>query len=161
MNAGKWMVCALAGVSLAACVSLMGVESLKPGTISIEQVRAKEKPAAEWKNTDGTLSLEYDARPDNAQNVMLDFDAKGMLTAVREVITLENMALLRTGMTRMEVKRILGNPRYVAKDGVTGGDIWEWPLEQGSDGFAIAVISVQLHPVADGVVRIEKTVRFR
>ena len=57
----------------------------------------EEKPAAEWKNADVTLTLEYDARPDSEQNLMFDFDAKGQLTAIRPVITLENMALLRTG----------------------------------------------------------------
>lgn len=161
MSVAKYLGWVLMCVGLAACANLRGVEYLKPGTVTIDQVRAKEKPAAEWKNADGTLTLEYDARRDSEQNVMMDFDAKGTLVAVREVITLENMALLRLAMTRAEVKRILGSPRYVSKDGMTGGEIWEWPLEAGTDELARNQIVVQLHPTADGVVRIAKSVRFR
>lgn len=159
MSVAKWMSLGWVCFVLAACASMLDVTSFKPGTVSIEQVRAREKPAAEWKNADGTLTLEYDALPDTEQNVMLDFDAKGKLAAVREVITLENMAQLRPAMTKMELKRILGNPRHVSKDGVTGGEIWEWPLEKGDGSLPQSVIQVLLHSTADGVMRITKTVR--
>lgn len=160
MSVAKWMGLGMACVVVTACASLKSVESFTPGTVSIEQVRAKEKPAAEWKNVDGTLTLEYDARPDTEQNVMLDFDAKGKLAAVREVITLENMALIRPAMTKMELKRILGNPRHVSKDGVTGGEIWEWPLEPADSSLPQKQITVLLHPTADGVMRVTLSVRY-
>ena len=160
MSVAKWMSLGLVSIVLAACASLQGVEYFKPGTVNIEQVRAREKPSAEWKNADGTLTLEYDARPDTDQNLMLDFDDKGRLSAIREVITLENFALLRLAMTKMEVRRILGNPRHVSKDGVTGGEFWEWPLEARDSSQPQNQITLLFHPVADGVVRISRSVRY-
>lgn len=161
MSVARWLV-GVAGCSvLVACASLQGVEDFTPGTASIEQVRAREKPAAEWKNTDGTLTLEYDNRPNTEQNVMLDFDAKGQLAAVREVISLENMARLRLAMTKTEVKRILGNPRYVWTSPVTGGEVWEWPLDRTQDEMAMAQICVYFHATADGVIRFDECNRFK
>ena len=155
-----WTGVVLASIGLLACSSVQRVESFTPGKVTIEQVRAREKPAAEWRNPDGTLTLEYDARLYTEQNLMFDFDDKGVLSAIREVLTEDSMELLRMAMTRSEVKRILGNPRVVSKDGLTGGEIWEWPLGLGSDGMAQRQILVLFHPVADGVVRIEKSIRF-
>lgn len=147
------------GTTLAGC-STLGVEHLKPGQATIEQFRAREKPSAEWKNTDGTLTLEYDARPDSDQNLMFDFDGKGKLVAMRYAITLENMERLKPAMTHMEVKRILGNPRNVSVDGMTGGEIWEWPLEGKSTGIGQPQIQILWHPRVDAVVSISRTVRF-
>ena len=159
MKLTGWIALAACCGVLLGCASLRGVEGFKPGAATIDQVRAREKPAAEWTNADGTQTLEYDARPDSGQNLMLDFDAKGRLAAVRPVLTLENMALLKIGMRRAEVKRILGNPRTVWRDGVSGGEFWEWPLEPANE-LGRNTIQVLIHPTADGVMRIQKIIRF-
>lgn len=159
MRVMKWVSLGVVCAGLAACASVPDVTSFKPGTVSVEQVRAREKPVAEWRNADGSQTLEYDGRTYRDQNVMLDFDAQGKLVAVREVISLENMELVRRAMTRAEVKRILGNPRYVSKDGLTGGDAWEWPLENWDGGPTQVVIQVLFHPAVDGVMRVSKAER--
>jgi hypothetical protein len=163
MFAGKWarpvLFCA---VLLGGCAG-HGFERMEPGSISIDQVRAKEKPAAEWKNADGTLTLEYDDRPYTGQNLMMDFDESGRLLASRPVITPENLARLKRGMRREDFKRILGNPRYTWRDG-NGGEVWEWPLDPplgNGDGSAKWVIEVHFHPTVDGAVSVERGSRAR
>jgi hypothetical protein len=155
---GRLLWPCLVSVCLAACANFMAVESFKPGELSLDQVRAKAKPDAEWKNADGGVSLAYDNRPNSEQNLMLDFDAKGKLVAVRELITRENIALLRPAMTRTEVRRLLGAARYTYRHHATGGDVWEWPTRVRT-GTSQEMVLVQFHPTADGVVRIATEMR--
>lgn len=163
MFAGKWAMSGLFCAALLAGCAGHGLERMEPGSVTIDQVRAKEKPAAEWKNADGTVTLEYDDRPYTSQNLMMDFDANGRLVAAREVITMENLARLKRGMRREDFKRILGNPRYTWVDG-DGGDVWEWPLDSplgDGDGSAKWVIEVHFHPTVDGAVSVGRGSRAR
>lgn len=163
MFAGKWAMSGLFCAALLAGCAGHGFERMEPGSVTIDQVRAKEKPAAEWKNPDGTLTLEYDNRPYTGQNLMMDFDAGGRLVESREVITKENLERLKRGMRREDFKRILGNPRYTWVDG-NGGDVWEWPLDSPGgvgDNSAKWVIEVHFHPKVDGAVSVERGTRSR
>lgn len=127
---------------------------LKPGSVSIDGMRAKEPPTAEWKNPDGTLTLEYSRRAGSDNNIMLDFDAKGMLKETRLVNVESNFPLLKTGMTRADVQRIVGSPRRIHKEPLSGGEIWEIPTETGVNGFPVRVIHIYWHPRVDGAVKI-------
>lgn len=153
---GVSLLCGL----LAACAT-SNLDRLQPGSIGIDEMRSKEKPTAEWKNADGSTTLEYSVRPSSQRNVMLDFDAKGVLREARFVATRENMALLKTGMSRAEVQRIIGSPVRVLKDSQSGGDLWEVALEApaGADSPQ-AVILVYWHPRVDGAIRIVEGNRF-
>jgi hypothetical protein len=144
--------------ALAACAT-SNLELLQPGSVTIEQMRMKEKPTAEWKNADGSITLEYSNRPVSAKNVMLDFDGKGALREANSVVTLENMARLKIAMSRAEVQRIVGSPSRVLKDSYTGGDLWQLPLEVNV-GVAQPVIQIYWHPRVDAVVKISEGVRF-
>jgi hypothetical protein len=163
MIVAKWTIlAALTSMVLGGCATRQ-LELMEPGSISIDKARAKEKPAAEWINTDGTLTLEYDDRNYSSQNLMMDFDKNGLLVATREVLTEENMGKLHTGMRREEIKRILGNPRFISHDGVIGGDVWSWPLDYApqGDGSAKFVIEVHFHATVDGAVLIRRGTYFR
>jgi len=163
MFAGKWAMSGVFCAALLAGCAGHGFERMEPGSVTIDQVRAKEKPAAEWKNADGTLTLEYDDRPYTGQNIMMDFDAGGRLLASREVLMPESLDKLKRGMRREDFKRILGNPRFTWRDG-NGGEVWEWPLDtamSNGDGSAKAVIEVHFHPTADGAVSVGRGTRFR
>lgn len=163
MFAGKRVVPLLFCAALLGACAGHGFERMEPGSVTIDQVRAKEKPAAEWKNADGTVTLEYDDRPYTSQNLMMDFDANGKLLASREVITKENLERLKRGMRREDFKRILGNPRYTWVDG-NGGDVWEWPLDSplgSGDESAKWVIEVHFHPKVDGAVSVTRGTRSR
>jgi hypothetical protein len=163
MIAAKWVILGvLGGFVLSGCATYR-LDLMEPGSITLDQARAKEKPAAEWTNPDGTITLEYDNRNYSSQNLMMDFDKDGVLAATREVLTEENMAKLHPGMRREEIKRILGNPRFIDHDGVTGGEIWSWPLDDVSegDGSAKYVIEVHFHATVDGALFIRRGTYFR
>lgn len=157
----KRMLVIASALLLGACAGSMNLHRLKPGSVTLEQMRAKQKPTAEWKNENGTMTLEYSRQLPNDYNVMLDFDRKGVLENSRIVSTEENVALLKLAMTRAEVERIIGSPRVIYQDHVTGGDIWEIPLEFPIDDAPQRVVSIYWHPKVDGVVRIEMGNSYR
>jgi len=146
---------------LAACATSMNLHRLAPGSVTLEQMRAAQKPTAEWKNTDGTVTLEYSKQPVTAYNVMLDFDAKGVLKASRVVSQSENIDLLKTGMTRAEVQRLVGSPASIYKDSMTGGDVWEIPTEFPIEDAPQRAIIITWHPRVDGAVKIEMGNRYQ
>lgn len=149
----------LLALLLCACAT-SNLGTLKPGAVTLDGMRQTEKPTAEWKNADGTVTLEYSNRPPNAQNVMLDFDAKGGLRESRIVNTAEAIDLLKTGMTRAEVQRIVGSPDRIVKDPQSGGDIWEIPTEFAVQGSPQRLILVYWHPRVDGATKIFADQRF-
>lgn len=145
---------------LGACATSMNLHRLKPGSVTIEQMRAAQKPTAEWPNPDGSVTLEYSKQPVTAYNVMLDFDTKGVLKASRIVSQAENIDLLKTGMSRAEVQRLVGSPASIYKDSMTGGDIWEIPTEFPIEDTPQRAIIITWHPRVDAAVRIEAGNRF-
>ncbi|MDQ7988469.1 MAG: hypothetical protein REI09_02440 [Candidatus Dactylopiibacterium sp.] len=144
---------------LSACAT-SSLERLKPGSMTLDRMRSTEKPTAEWKNSDGSVTLEYSNRPPSAHNVMLDFDGKGVLVNTRIVNTEDSIGLLKTGMTRAEVQRIVGSPDRVLKDSQTGGDIWEIPTQFAVDDSPQRLIVIYWHPRVDGATRIVADQRF-
>ncbi|NSL55641.1 outer membrane protein assembly factor BamE domain-containing protein [Uliginosibacterium aquaticum] len=156
MKSWNWLAALLL---LSACASA-NLEGIKPGSITLEQMRAREKPTAEWPNQDGTVTLEYADRPGTQQNVMMDFNSKGLLTDSYIVITQENLVRIRIGMTRQEVKRILGTPNKIWRNQPSVGEVWEWPLDSKNQGDPQSVILVIFHPSVDAVTRVARDNRF-
>lgn len=146
---------------LAACGASMNLHRLAPGSVTLDQMRAKQKPTAEWKNADGTVTLEYSKQPVTAYNVMLDFDAKGLLKQSRVVSVDENIVLIKTGMSRAEVQRLVGSPASIYKDPATGGDVWEIPTDFPTDGYPQRAIIINWHPQVDAATRIEMGNRYQ
>ena len=93
---------------LAACASPM---SLKPGT-SIDEARSTlGRPTAEVKLPDGGTRLQFSGQPHNQSVVNADFDAKGRLRIVEQMLTDESFSRVRSGKDRREdVLRDFGPP---------------------------------------------------
>jgi hypothetical protein len=96
---------------LAACATPL---SLKPGT-SIEEARSTlGRPTAEVRLPDGGTRLQFSGQPNNQSVVNADFDAKGRLRVVEEMMTDESFARVRAGKdTQADVLRDFGRPAEV------------------------------------------------
>jgi hypothetical protein len=93
---------------LAACASPL---ALKPGT-SIEEARSTlGRPTAEVKLPDGGTRMQYSGQPNNQSVVNADFDPRGRLRLVEEMMTDESFARVRAGKdTQADVLRDFGPP---------------------------------------------------
>lgn len=72
---------------------------------------------------------EYPRTPNGVVNYMLDFGPDGVLRAVRQVLTAENLARVTPGMTREQIRRLLGQPAHVYEFSLKREEVWDWRRE--------------------------------
>jgi hypothetical protein len=63
---------------------------------------------------------------------MVDIDPSGTLRAVTQVLTAENFAAIRIGMTEDEVRSRLGKPGQVAVYPLKPETVWSWKWAEGA-----------------------------
>ena len=111
---------------LPACDGI-NLEKLKPGISTMQEVRdIMGAPTMEWLDADGSVTWEYPRTPNGIVNYMIDFRPDKILREVRQVLTEAYFSQVRAGMTREEIRRLLGQPAseqyYVLKK----EHVWDW-----------------------------------
>src|SRR6266446_2394 len=107
----------------AACASF---SAIKPGA-SAQQVETLVGPPANvWKNADGSEVWEYPRGPLGVETYMVTLGSDRAVREVRQVLNDEYISKLHAGMSRDEVRRLLGRPRDVSYYGLDDEEIWSW-----------------------------------
>jgi hypothetical protein len=114
---------------LGALLSLLGCDrtnELRPGVSTTAEVIEKMgKPTMEWQ--EGTNRVwEYPFTPEGTRNYMLTIGPDGILKAMEQVLTPENFARVQPGMTREQIRRLLGKPASVQFLELKQEEVWEW-----------------------------------
>lgn len=116
----------LMALFLPACDGI-NLEKLKPGISTLQDVRdIMGPPTMEWADPDGTLTWEYPRTPEGIVNYMIVFGPDQRLREVRQVLSEENFARVREGMSREEVRRLLGKPAHVFHFPLKKEHVWDW-----------------------------------
>jgi outer membrane protein assembly factor BamE (lipoprotein component of BamABCDE complex) len=125
-----FLVCLLV---LASCdregraIEEFGLEKLEPGVSTESDVRmVMGAPGTVWDAEDGARSLEYPKGPEGPRTFFFDIGKDGKLTGYRQVLTQENFARIKPGMSMDAVRRILGKPRSAAQFQLKNEEVWEW-----------------------------------
>lgn len=106
---------------------------LKPGVSTAAEVkRAMGEPTFEWKEPDGTVIWEYPRGPSGSVTYMVDLRPDGVLKEIRQVLKEEYFAKIRPGLSKDEVRRILGQPAETMTFPLKKEEVWSWKFEQGS-----------------------------
>lgn len=108
------------------------LRGLTPGVTTEAQIRDQMgQPETERTFTDGSKRFEYPRGPQGLATYMVDIDPQGKLRAVTQVLTAENFAKIRPGMTQDEVRRLLGKPGEVAVYRLKPETVWSWKWNEG------------------------------
>lgn len=134
MNTGffRW----LGAVGLGAVLALAGcdkvaMDSLKPGVSSEgDVIAALGQPERIWQEADGGRTLEYNRQPYGIVNYMIRIAPSGTMTALNQVLTQENFARIKPGMTQEQVRYILGKPAMETPYKLSRTVVWVWRFEQ-------------------------------
>ena len=103
------------------------LEKLKPGVTTMVQAREiMGSPTMEWLDSDGSATWEYPRTPAGVVNYMIDFGPDKILRQVRQVLTEENFAKVREGMTREQIRRLLGQPAQEQYFQLKKEYVWDW-----------------------------------
>lgn len=114
---------------LGALLSLLGCDrthELRPGVSTIVDIVDKlGRPTMEWQEGENKV-WEYPFTPEGTRNYMLTIGPDGVLKAMEQVLTPENFAKVQPGMTREQIRRLLGKPASVQFFDLKQEEAWEW-----------------------------------
>ncbi|GAB3626372.1 lipoprotein [Pandoraea terrae] len=115
------------------------LKDLKPGESTEADIRGQMgKPEIVWENEDGSRRLEYPRSPGGLRTYMVDIGPDGKLRAVSQALTDQNFQQVRPGMTKDDVRRLLGKPTSVAEYRLKREEVWSWRwLEDGVNTSAL------------------------
>ena len=110
---GRWIqsFCAVLGaMSIGAC-DWVAQRELQPGESTIEDVRRlMGTPGMIWEEPDGSRVLEFSRGPEGHQTWMVEIGPDGRYRGMRNALVPENLARVRPGMSRDDLRRLLGQP---------------------------------------------------
>ena len=117
---------------LPAC-DVVNLDKLKPGVTTMAQTREiMGEPTMEWQDPDGSVTWEYPRTPNGIVNYMMDFGPDKILRAVRQVLTEENFSSVYQGMTREQIRRLLGQPASEEYYSLKKEYVWDWKIKSES-----------------------------
>lgn len=112
-----------------ALLTLLGCDrtgELRPGiSTAAEVIEKMGRPTMEWQEGENKV-WEYPFTPEGTRNYMLTIGPDGILKAMEQVLTPENFAKVQPGMTRDQVRRLLGKPASTQFLTLKQEEIWEW-----------------------------------
>lgn len=126
-----WSMRLVSGV-LAALALLLGcdakrIEKLEEGVSTEADVRAAfGEPENIWDEPGGARTLEYNRNPAGHRNYMVTIGTDGRMSALRQVLTPENFAKVKAGMTMEQVRRMLGKPARQHDFALKNEQAWDW-----------------------------------
>jgi outer membrane protein assembly factor BamE (lipoprotein component of BamABCDE complex) len=131
------LVIGVIAVGLPAC-DADNLSKLKPGLSTASEVReVMGRPNLEWKQDDGTRIWEYPRTPEGIVNYMLVIGPDNVLRDVRQVLTEDNFARVKPGMTRDQVRFLLGRPAHQQYFSLQRETVWDWKtrVDPGMEWF--------------------------
>jgi len=118
--------------SLAGCASFTAVPSGMPA----QQVQAKlGAPETVRKNADGSEVWEYPGGPLGRQTYMVTLGSDRAVQEVHQVLNDEYFSRVRAGMSRDEVRRLLGKAGEIMVFGARDEEVWSWRYQQQNPMF--------------------------
>ena len=139
---------ALIAVGFSAC-DVDRLSKLRPGSTTTDDVRQiMGNPSLEWRDADGTRIWEYPRTPEGMVNYMLVIGPDHVLREIRQVLTEENFNRVRPGMTKDQVRYLLGQPAHQVRFPLKQETVWDWKtkVEPGMEWY------FNVHFNDDGVV---------
>ena len=124
--------------------------ALRPGTPATQLETRFGAPATVWKNADGSEVWEYPRGPLGLETFMITVGPDRAVREVRQALSDEYVFRIHPGMSREEVRRLLGRPAEVAFFDRRDEEVWSWRYQDAAARYMI------LHVVFDrsaGTVR--------
>jgi len=102
-------------------------KTLKPGVSTESEVRAlMGRPEIVWAEDDGTRVLEYPRAPAGHQTYMITIGPDGKFVAMESMLTQERFEQIKAGMSRDQVRRMLGKPSEIEFFTLSRQEVWSF-----------------------------------
>jgi outer membrane protein assembly factor BamE (lipoprotein component of BamABCDE complex) len=116
-------------------VQEFGLDKLATGVSSESDVRlVMGQPDTVWEEENGGRTLEYPKGPMGPRTWMFTIGNDGKLIAYKQVLTEQNFANIKPGISKDEVRRMLGKPRSIVQFKLKNEEVWDWKYLQSASG---------------------------
>jgi outer membrane protein assembly factor BamE (lipoprotein component of BamABCDE complex) len=134
-----WMAGLVAAVTLfAACDR---VDKLEEGVSTEVQVREQfGDPVTVTVAPDGTRTLDYPRQPAGWTNYVIQIGPDGKMSSLRQLLNPDNFAKVQPGLSRQQVRDLLGRPANTQRFELKKEEVWDWRFKQ--DGQTSKLFSV-------------------
>ncbi|MCL2525363.1 MAG: outer membrane protein assembly factor BamE [Betaproteobacteria bacterium] len=151
---------ALAAALLPAC-DAVNLPRIQPGiTTAAEVLERMGEPGYRHGNADGTATWEYSRQPNGTQCYMISFDKRQIVSRLEQVLSDEYFARVQPGMSRDEIRRLLGAPATHVVFPNLREEIWEWRIE-GMPVMDLTYFSVSFDADSGLVKKVGRRVEVR
>ena len=117
----------LAITPLGAACDFIAQKDLTPGQSTEADVRRwMGQPEMIWEESDGSRTLEYPRGPMGKETYFVTIGADGRFRRIEQVLTEENFRKVQPGMTRDQVRQILGKPGEISRFKRQNEEVWGW-----------------------------------
>lgn len=117
----------LAITPLGAACDFIAQKDLTPGQSTEADVRRwMGQPEMIWEESDGSRTLEYPRGPMGKETYFVTVGADGRYRRIEQVLTEENFRKVQPGMTRDQVRQILGKPGEISRFKRQNEEVWGW-----------------------------------
>ncbi|NML14010.1 outer membrane protein assembly factor BamE domain-containing protein [Azohydromonas caseinilytica] len=127
----KLAALAALGVLLAGCDE-RHIAKLEEGLSTEADVRREfGEPERVREESDGSRTLEYTRQPAGRQNYLITIGPDGRMSALRQVLAPRYFAQVQPGMTREQVRDLLGRPAKRTPYRLSQTEVWDWRYLDG------------------------------
>lgn len=126
---------ALLALSFAAIAACAGISPVTGGMDETQVQARMGKPETVRKNSDGSETWEYPGGPLGRQTYMILLGSDRAVKNVRQVLSEEYFSQVKSGMSREDVRRLLGKPGEISMFGARDEEVWSWRYLQGNPMF--------------------------
>jgi outer membrane protein assembly factor BamE (lipoprotein component of BamABCDE complex) len=110
-----------------------GLDKLATGVSSESEVRmVMGQPDTVWEEEDGARTLEYPKGPMGTRTWIFMIGKDGKLQGYQQVLTEQNFANIKPGMSKDQVRHMLGRPRTVVQFRRKNEEVWDWRYLQSN-----------------------------
>ena len=132
MKSKNWIAAALAAVAAAILpgCDVAPLYDIKPGITTAAEVRARMgDPGHEFANDDGSVTWEYSRQPAGVHCYMVTISPNQVVSQLDQVLSDAFYVRAREGMTREQIRRLLGKPASIMVFDNLREEVWEWHIE--------------------------------
>jgi outer membrane protein assembly factor BamE (lipoprotein component of BamABCDE complex) len=141
-----WALALSAALLLMAC-DQQAISELEEGVSTEEDVRERfGQPEAVWDGPDGAQVYEYNRQPAGYQNYQITIGPDGKMTALRQILTERNFALIQPGMPMEDVRKLLGKPMKITTYDLKKETHHDWRYRDGPNESDSKVFTVVFNP---------------
>jgi hypothetical protein len=122
----------------ALAASLWGCAAVSPVTTGMDETAVQArmgKPETVRKNADGSQVWEYPGGPLGRQTYMVTVGSDHAVKDIRQVMSEQYFSQVKAGMSRDDVRQLLGKPGEVSVFPARDEEVWSWRYLQGNAMF--------------------------